>query len=326
MFIFVKNAIMKHQELLLQEVRKCLSEEQSVIEEIAGILGISYDASHRRVAMKSKFSIEETVKLCQYFSISFDALLGDKHKVLTDKTQPIQSLSDFKNYFEQSAAHLEKYQGKTATMYYSAKDIPLFYTIGGTLLSKFKLYVWTQLLIKQDKQIPFDRFTVNVSLLEATAQLKSVYESAEVVEIWNDTTINSSLQQIYYFFESGLIAHETALLLLAEVDKIVTAVEAKTNLNSERYKLYYNELLILIITVLVSSEHQKSLFVPYNMVGYFITENKATCQEAEYFFENQVYNSKLLQSSGKRDRNLFFNRMYQKIEFYRNKVNNFINE
>ena len=65
MFIFVKIAIMKHQELLLQEVRKYLSDEQSIIEEIAGILGISYDASHRRVAMKSKFSIEETVKLGQ---------------------------------------------------------------------------------------------------------------------------------------------------------------------------------------------------------------------------------------------------------------------
>lgn len=317
---------MKYQELLLQEIRKCLSIDQSIIEELAGILGISYDASHRRVALKSKFSIEETVTLCRYFSISFDALLGDKSKVLTDKTLPIKSLTDFKNYFEQSAAHLEKYQGKTTTMYYSAKDIPLFYTIGGTLLSKFKLYVWTQLLAKQNKQTSFENFTLNVSLLEVTSQLKSVYESVSVVEIWNDTTINSSLQQIYYFFESGLITHETALLLLTEVDKIVAAVEAKTNRNSEHHKLYYNELLILNNTVLVSSEHRKSLFVPYNMVGYFITENKATCLEAEYFFENQVYNSKLLQSSGKRDRNLFFNRMYQKIEFYRNKVNNFINE
>ncbi|MCL9804397.1 hypothetical protein NAT51_02605 [Flavobacterium amniphilum] len=317
---------MSNQELLLKEIRKSLKEQQSIIDEIAGVLNISYDASHRRVSLKSKFSIEETVMLCNHYSISLDALFSDKKKIIVEKTHSIKSVGDFKSYFEQSAAFLKKYRDKQVNLFYSAKDIPLFYTIGGTLLSKFKLYVWIQLLSKEEKQMHFDHFVPDAQMLEGTSQLKAVYEKVKVTEIWNDTTINSSLQQIFYFFEAGLISYETALLLLDEVRAVVELVDTKTNRDDESFQLYYNELLILNNTVLLSGPEEKSLFVPYNMVGYFITENKETCLESEAFFKHQCYTSKLLQSSGKRDRNIFFNRMHQKIEYYKNKIQSFIKE
>lgn len=317
---------MDYQELLLKEIRKQLKEQQSIIDEIAGALNISYDASHRRIALKTKFSIEETIELCNHYSISFDSLFIDKNKVIVEKTHSIKSVNDFKNYFEQSASFLKKYVNDQSVLYYSAKDIPLFYTIGGSILSKFKLYVWVQLLNKEEKQIHFDHFIVDAQLLQGTTQLKLVYEKVKVTEIWNDTTINSSLQQIFYFFEAGLISYDTALLLLEDVEAIVEIVEAKTNKSDDFFNLYYNELLILNNSVLLSSQKEKSLFVPYNMVGYFITEDKETCIEAEAFFKHQCYNSKFLQSSGKRDRNLFFNRMQLKIDYYRNKIQSFVKE
>ncbi|MFC7772708.1 hypothetical protein [Flavobacterium sp. GCM10027622] len=317
---------MNPQELLLTAIRKQLKPQQSIIDEVASVLNISYDASHRRVALKSKFSIEETVNLCRHYSIAMDGLFADEKKVIVEKTHSIKSVSDFKNYFEQSSFFLKKFLNEEANLYYSAKDIPLFYTIGGSLLSKFKLYVWLQLLSKEEKQTPFDHFILDAQLLKSTSQLKAVYEKVKVTEVWNDTTINSSLQQIFYFFEAGLISYETALALLEEVRNVVTLVETKTNRNDNSFQLYYNELLILNNTVLLMSEHEKSLFVPYNMVGYFITEDKETCIEAEGFFKHQCYNSKSLQSSGKRDRNLFFNRMQLKIDYYVNKIQSFIKE
>lgn len=317
---------MNIQEELLIAIRKQLKPQQSIIDEIAGVLNISYDASHRRVSLKSKFSIEETVVLCRHYSISMDSLFLDHNKVIVEKTHSIKSVSDFKSYFEQSSFFLKKFLNENTTLYYSAKDIPLFYTIGGTLLSKFKLYVWLQLLNKEEKQIHFDHFTLDAQLLESTSKLKTVYENVKVTEIWNDTTINSSLQQIFYFFEAGLISYDSAMFLLDEVRNVVVLVETKTNHDTSNFQLYYNELLILNNTVLLTSDDEKSLFVPYNMVGYFITEDKETCIEAEDFFKHQCYNSKLLQSSGKRDRNLFFNRMQLKIDYYANKIQNFIKE
>ncbi len=312
---------MENQEILLATIRKQLPKTASLIDEIASVLQISYDASHRRVSCKSRFSIEETVKLCQQYSISMDKVFkGENNKVIAEKTKEIHSLEDLALYFKQSALNLKPYSANSK-MYYSAKDIPLFYTIGGTLLSKFKLYVWLNLLIGTENQENFEKFTLDQSLLEYSTQLQSIYENAEVHEIWNDTTINSTLQQILYFFESGLLSHVNALLLYEDLKKLLQKAEEKSSKNTSGYHLYYNELLILNNNVLMSSPEKKSLFIPYTMLGYFITEDISTCNNASEYFLHQIKNSKSLNLSGTRDRKLFFNKAHQKVDFYIQKIN-----
>ena len=312
---------MDNQAILLGKIRKQLHKNSSLIEEIASVLQISYDASHRRVSAKSKFSIDETVKLCQHFSISMDKIFGGKeNQVIAEKTKEIHSLEDLANYFRQSASNLKHY-GSNSKMYYSAKDIPLFYTIGGTLLSKFKLYVWLNLLIGSENQESFEKFTLDQSLLEHSSQLQTVYDNSEVHEIWNDTTINSTLQQILYFFESGLLSHQNALSLYDDLKKLLQKAEEKSSRNSSNYHLYYNELLILNNNVLMSKPEKKSLFIPYTMLGYFITEDISTCDNASEYFLYQIKNSKSLNLSGTRDRKLFFNKANQKVDFYLQQIN-----
>jgi hypothetical protein len=312
---------MDNQAILLGKIRKQLDKNSSLIEEIASVLEISYDASHRRVSAKSKFSIDETVKLCQHFSISMDKIFGGKeNQVIAEKTKEIHSLEDLATYFKQSASNLKHYVSNSK-MYYSAKDIPLFYTIGGTLLSKFKLYVWLNLLIESENQESFEKFTLDQSLLEYSSQLQNVYENSEVHEIWNDTTINSTLQQILYFFESGLLSHQNAIVLYEDLKKLLQKAEEKSSKNSSNYHLYYNELLILNNNVLMSKPEKKSLFIPYTMLGYFITEDISTCDNASEYFIHQIKNSKSLNLSGTRDRKLFFNKANQKVDFYLQKIN-----
>lgn len=312
---------MDSQTILLGNIRKCLHKNSSLIEEIAAVLQISYDASHRRVSSKSKFSIEETVKLCQHFSISMDKIFGGKeNQVIAEKTKEIRSSEDLALYFKQSAQNLKSY-ATDSKMYYSSKDIPLFYTIGGTLLSKFKLYVWLNLLMGIENQENFEKFVLDQSLLAYSSQLQSVYENTKVHEIWNDTTINSTLQQILYFFESGLLSRANAMLLYEDVKKILQKAEEKSSKNTSGYHLYYNELLILNNNVLLSNPDKKSLFIPYTMLGYFITEDESTCRNASEYFLHQIKNSKSLNLSGTRDRKIFFGKGHQKIDFYLQKIN-----
>ncbi|HEX8574833.1 MAG TPA: hypothetical protein VF677_00920 [Flavobacterium sp.] len=312
---------MDNQAILLGNIRKRLPQNSSLIEEIAAVLQISYDASHRRVSSKSKFSIEETVKLCRHFLISMDKIFcGEDNKVIAEKTKEIHTLADLAIYFKQSASNLKPY-GTNSKMFYSAKDIPLFYTIGGTLLSKFKLYVWLNLLIRSENQESFEKFTLDQSFLEYSLQLQTVYENSEVHEIWNDTTINSTLQQILYFFESGLLLHQNAILLYDDLKELLQKAEEKSSKNASKYHLYYNELLILNNNVLMSNPDKKSLFIPYTMLGYFITEDISTCDNASDYFIHQIKNSKSLNLSGTRDRKLFFNKAHQKVDYYLQKVN-----
>ncbi len=321
-FAIITN--MNSQELLLQSVRKVLPKETSLIDEVASVLNISYDAAHRRISLKSKFSIEETVTLCNHYQLSMDTLFGNKTKVVFEKTKAVESLDDLILYFKDSMEHLKEFKNTNAILYYSAKDIPLFYTIGGTLLSKFKLYVWLNLLIGKENIPPFESFHLTQQLQEFTSELQSIYNDVTVHEIWNDTTINSTIQQIFYFFESGLLTQENALLLYNDVKKILNNLEEKSSKNQSSYHLYFNELLILNNNVLVANSEKQKLFIPYTMLGYLITNDIKTTKNAADYFQYQLKNSKSLNLSGTRDRKLFFNKANQKIDFYIQRVTNHI--
>ncbi|AYN02762.1 hypothetical protein [Flavobacterium sp. 140616W15] len=76
---------MKYQESFLKAIRSKVSKSISLIDEVASVLEISYDASHRRISEKSKFSIDETIKLADHFNISLDNLFSKKKKLLSRK-------------------------------------------------------------------------------------------------------------------------------------------------------------------------------------------------------------------------------------------------
>ena len=314
---------MSNQELLLKEIRKQLSISTSLNDEIAGILNISYDAAHRRVSGKSKFSIDETLQLANHFNISLDKLFLKNDKLIVEKTIEISSLKDMLSYFKKSAERIEQLTvTEKPTLYYSAKDIPLFYFMDNTIISKFKAYVWLTLLNSEQVNVSFENFVVDESFMEHTQKLKKIYENAIVKEVWNDTTINSSLQQILYFYESGLLSFKSATALYLDLKRILKLIKDKSNQSNSNFSIYYNELILLNNNMLIETNEKLTMFIPYTLLGYFITDNKESCHNVHQFFNQQIINSKPLNQSGIKDQNLFFNRANRKIDYYLEQLNN----
>ena len=319
--IIAKN--MNNQELLLKEIRKQLSISTSLNDEIASVLNISYDAAHRRVSGKSKFSIDETLQLANHFNISLDKIFLKNDKVIVEKTIEITSLKDMLSYFKKSAERIEQLTTTTKpTLYYSAKDIPLFYFMDNTIISKFKAYVWLTLLNSEQINVSFENFVVDESFMEHTQKLKKIYENAIVKEVWNDTTINSSLQQILYFYESGLLSFKSATALYLDLKRILKLIKDKSNQTNSNFSIYYNELILLNNNMLIETNEKLTMFIPYTLLGYFITDNKESCHNVHQFFNQQIINSKPLNQSGIKDQNLFFNRANRKIDYYLEQLNN----
>lgn len=310
-----------YQEILIDVIRKKIGRNKSIIEEVAAVLDISYDAAHRRISMKSKFSIEEAVQLANTFNFSMDKIFQGSDSVLVKKTKDVQNFEDLNRYLESSFKYLTVHASDMDTsLYYSAKDIPLFYTINTDLLSKFKLYVWLYLLNLDDMKMSFDTFHGKAPIVDHGQQLNHFYASIRINEIWNDTTINSTLQQIIYFFQSGLLSAEDGRTLCDSLKELIFGLEQKCSDKNDQYRLYYHDLLILNNNVMISDHYQKSLFVPYTMLGYYITNDENTCKTVYDFFQHQLKNSKLLNTAGTKDKNMFFNRVYQKIDFYKNQM------
>lgn len=314
---------MNNQELFLKEIRKQISTSSSLNDEVSAILNCSYDAAHRRVSGKSKFSIDETLLLANHFNISLDKLYLKNDKVIVEKTIEITSLKDMLSYFKKSAERIEQLTTtKKATLYYSAKDIPLFYFMDETILSKFKAYVWLKLLNPESSEIAFENFVIDESFSAYSQKLKIAYENITVKEIWNDTTINSSLQQIVYFYEAGLLNLKTAKALCNDLKRILSLIKVKSNKPNSKYSIFYNELILLNNNLLFETSEKLTLFVPYTLLGYFITDNEESCKNVHQFFNQQITNSKPLNQSGIKEQNLFFNKAIRKIDYYMERLNN----
>jgi len=313
---------MKHQESFLKAIRSKVSKSESLIDEIAAILEISYDASHRRISQKSKFSIDETIKLASHYNISLDNLFSKKEKVIVEKTIEIETLKDMLQYFKSSAEQIALLtKNPKTTLFYSAKDIPLFYFMDGTILSKFKAFVWLNLLNRNQKKVAFENFVIDESFSEYMQTLKKTYENTSVNEVWNDTTINSSLQQILYFYESGLLNLKSANALCKDLKRIVNLIQEKCNASNTNFALYYNELILLNNNMMIETPEKLTMFVPYTLLGYFITDNEESCKNVHQFFKQQIINSKPLGQSGIKEQNLFFNRAIRKIDHYQERIN-----
>ena len=302
------------QEVLLERIKKELR-GKSLNDTVAVVLQISYDAAHRRTSLKSKISLDEAVLLAKHFNFSLDTLYGEavKNYVSVEKTLQIKNEDSLREYFDTSYNLLvETAKDKSFKIYYSAKDIPLFYLIDDSILSRFKIYVWMKLLCTEFRNVRFDNFYPKLSTIQAGKRLGDFYSFLNVSEIWDTTTINSTLKQIYFYYEAGQISAMEAMSLCRELKVLLNKISEKV-LENKGFELYYNELLLMNNNVLVFNQEQQLLFVPNSMLSYFKTTDSETCLEAKNYMESQIKHSKLLNTSGEKEQNKFYNKMMQKI-------------
>lgn len=312
-----------YQLTFLDYLKQELPKNTSTIEAVATALDISYDAAHRRVSLKSKFSIDESVTLAKYYNISLDRLFETTATqfVSIEKTKHIETEEELQYYFEDSYnSLLPLLKQKESEILYSAKDLPLFYNLNGDALSRFKYYVWLKLLNPKLALHSFENFAPKPALIEAGKKLKSLYSNLNTTEIWDITSVNSTLKQIHFYFQAGQTTTATALQLCELLKELIVSIAKKLVNNTSDFKLYYNELHLMNNNVLVSTPSTQMLYVPFTLLSYYKTSDIHTCKEAQVFLNKQLQNSKLLNTAGEKERNTFFNKIYAKIDALSNLI------
>lgn len=305
------------QTAFLESLKQELPENTSTIEAVATALNISYDAAHRRVSLKSKLSLDESVSLAKYYNLSLDRLFETTSTefVTIEKTKHIENEAELQLYFEDSYnSLLPLLKEKDCSILYSAKDLPLFYNLNGDALSKFKYYVWLKLLNPELATKSFENFAPKTTLIEAGKKLGGLYNNLNTEEIWDITSINSTLKQIHFYFQAGQVSTANALYFCDLLKKLIEDIASKLISKNINFKLYYNELHLMNNNVLVNTPNAQMLYVPFTLLSYYKTSDKHTCKEAETFLNKQLKNSKLLNTAGEKERNNFFNKIYSKIE------------
>jgi hypothetical protein len=323
------------QERFIKDLKSKFQNSTSFVDEVAEILDIGYDAAYRRINLKTNLTLEEAVKLARHYKISLNKLfeVGDQQTILAELSPKITNEAGLEAWFKGSTSSLTPLTKlKDATIIYSSKDIPLFHMLKDSYLTRYKMYVWLKDLNMgmAKSQISFDEWmkTIPDSLLESAIELGKIYKNINITELWNDNTVTGSLQQILYYFEAGLVSKEIALKICADVHDVINQTEKETirqtieNQNKENFfHLYKCDLHMLTNTIMVKTPHKKVFYSPFTVLSYFKIEHKETCDLMNDFLNKQMSNSKLLATSGERDRSLFFNTIHQKISIVEERIN-----
>lgn len=304
---------MNYQELVLLRFRESETHHKSFTQHLADTLGISYDAAYRRIQGKAKIDITEAMRLAKAGQFSLDDIMtaGSNFTALGKATAAVESMESFSSYLTIMELHL-KNAGKNGVQWlYSAKDIPIFHHFNDTELCRFKIYVWMQLLSKDKQWQRFDTFHLPLEIKEKLKRNRALFEQVDRVEIWNDTSISSSLQQIDYYHKAGFIDHDMALQLCKDLNQLINHVEDQLG---DGYEIYYHELLIMSNnSVLYKHKEPKAAFVTMTMLGYLQFTGSSILSRMHEFYKHQLTQAMAISTASVKERMVFFNKMRQKI-------------
>lgn len=322
------------QEQFISFLKAKSKDTTSFVDEIASVLDIGYDAAYRRINLKTNLTLEEGVLLARHYKVSLNKLfeVGNTDSIITEISQKPNNEQALELWFKQTlnnAIPLTKM--KNAEMIWSGKDISLFRSLYDSYLTRYKMYVWLKdLNVEMAKsKISFDDWmtTIPNSLLQSAIDLGNIYKHINITELWNDNTINGTLQQVLYYFEAGLVSKDIALKICDDLHEVVNNIEKETinqsinDLENEKFfHLYKHDLHTLTNTVMLVTPFQKAFFTPFTVLSYFKIEHKETCDMMHEFLQKQMSNSKLLATSGERDRTIFFKTIHQKISIAKERI------
>lgn len=303
----------------LNTIAKQLPSDTSIIHAVSDTLEISYQSAQRRVNANAKITLEEAIQLAKRYNISLDLLYntGDKDIITVRKTEVITGIKDLEKYFSQSIETLTPLLSiPSAKIYYAAKDLPIFYTSEG-ILAKFKLFTWLKVLDPTFKINNFEDFKLPASIIKVYSEFGNLYRGLNIHEIWDLTTINSILKQLHFYYLSEIISKEDALDVCNALTKLIKSTHTKIDTDSN-FKMYYNELLLMSNSVLIETPFQNSVFVPFTVINYFNTSDPLTCEQFSNTIKHRIQQSKLLNSSGEKEKRLFFNKILRKVSDLKN--------
>lgn len=321
----------------LERVKKHISSNLSIADELADLLKISLDSSYRRLRGESALSYDETMLICKKFNVSPDALQSKE--------------SGFVNFSYKSLGkeniNIEKYlcsvkeelyalhQFKNVHFYFAAEDIPLFHHLDYEFLTPFKFFYWRKSILN-DTSLDgrkFDRELISPQVMLLSKDINNAYRNIESTEIWTEETLSSTLSQISYYWDSGLFSSKNdALAVCKDVEDMMFHLQQQAEVSSKfsrinppeempkNFNLYSCEVQIGNNSMLVQADDLKISLLSFNTFNSLQTFNLNYCLENERWIQNLIKKSSLISSVSEKQRFQFFRKVKSMIDEVKNKI------
>ncbi|MBS1629138.1 MAG: hypothetical protein JST27_03675 [Bacteroidetes bacterium] len=90
-------------------------------------------------------------------------------------------------------------------------------------------------------------------------------------------------------------------------------------------KIYYNEAYLGHNTILTEVDGCETVYVNHGVLNLMFTHDAAFCEQSRWYFENIMRKSALISQVNEKERNRFFNGMFEKIQRAQEQKNKSLN-
>ena len=325
------------QDVFIKHLKQVVPSNVSLVDDIADLLKISNDSAYRRLRNETELSLDETYKICKHYRISVDSVFSNKGDSVTcNYIKLTDSEENFENYLTSLLNQLERLQkSEEAKIIYAAEEIPIFHSFFSKELSAFKLFYWQRSVLNiptyQTKKFDWD--VISEKQLELADKIHRTYLQIPSTEIWTNETINTTIKQIEYYFESGAFKEkEDAIIVLQELKKMAQAINlyaenenksAINKLNNASFNLYNSDLVIGTNCIHVTVAGSVLSYISFNTMNSLTTSNNQFCEEIEHWMKNLIKKSTLISSIAEKQRFQFFSKAYKAIDLSIERIKNY---
>ncbi len=307
-----------------------LPQHISLVDAVSEILHVSSDSAYRRIRGETPLVLEEARQLCHHFRLSLDHLLNIRTGSVLFQNIRINNLQySYEKYLTgllNLAKHIDGFFKKEIV--YLTKDVPIFHNFYYSPLISFRYFFWMKSILQHPDFLKreFEFSCVTPEIESLSLELARAYTRIPSAEIWNTECINSTISQIEFYKESGLFTtaddikavydalEQTVLHLKAQAEsgtKFMPGEEVQHQKVSFRF--FYNRVILGDNTILVSTDHNRSVYLNYDVLNYMATSDEEFCQQCHDDLQNLMRKATLISQTGEKQRNIFFNILLSKI-------------
>ncbi len=328
--------------LFMQRLKTTLPANISFVEELSDLLHISNDSAYRRIRGESDLTIEEITSICKHFKISFDSFINntDNSFVSFSHLQLSNHVNTFKEYLlmiKNNLASILKYPENERQIIFAAEDIPVFQNFAHPYLSAFKIFYWNKSILNaegyEDKK--FETAHIDKELLEIAGDIYDNYSKINSIEIWSDDTINSTIKQIEFYWDSGAFkSKRDALLICEEVNLMFARINKQAELSikldrnnkpsstDKNYQLYHSDVMIGTNCVLTKTGNSLGAYISYHTFNSMLTTNANFCNETDLWLKNLIRKSNLISGVAEKQRYRYFKHINGLLKNLKEKIEN----